>query len=186
MLPKDSDIDLSDLENRYVLLIDDNHAIHRDYKAVLCPQQPNGKHERLDALEAKLFGEESTEDATAVKQRSKNRIRNFSTQSVFQGQEAYKLVTKHYAKGIRYPLAFVDMRMPPGWDGLETIERLREVDPDMFFTIVTAYSDHTDEAIIERLGPDAPVSLLFKPFDPKEVYEMAYKIVSQWNENSVS
>lgn len=178
------DIDLSNLENRSILIIDDNHAIHRDYKAVLCPEQYDGKDERLDQLEQMLFAEEDANSDGSAKPR-RRRIRNFFLQSAFQGQEAYELVKKHYVKGIRYPLAFVDMRMPPGWDGLETVEKLREIDEDMFFTIVTAYSDHTYETIIDRLGPSAPVRILYKPFDPSEIYEMAYKIVSKWNENHV-
>lgn len=172
-------IDLSNLENRSILLIDDNHSIHRDYKAVLCPEQYDGRDERLDELEDMLFSEQGKAEAAKPRPR---RVRNFALQSAFQGQEAYELVKKHYAKGIRYPLAFVDMRMPPGWDGLETIEKLRQADPDMFFTIVTAYSDHTYETIIERLGDAAPVRILYKPFDPTEIYEMAYKIVAKWNQ----
>ena len=79
-------------------------------------------------------------------------------------------------------MAFVDMRMPPGWDGLETIEKIREIDQDMLFMIVTAYSDHTFETIVERLGPSVPVRILYKPFDPKEIYNTAYKMVCRWNE----
>lgn len=176
-----TDIDLSKLDNRSILLIDDNHAIHRDYKAVLCPEQYDESEERLDELEDMLFSDERPAGQT----RQNRRLRNFFLQSAFQGEEAYELVKKHKQKGIRYPLAFVDMRMPPGWDGLETIEKLREVDPDMFFTIVTAYSDHTYETIIERLGPATPIRILYKPFDPSEIYEMSYKIVSKWNEINV-
>ncbi len=185
MIRMTKDIDLSNLENRSILLIDDNHSIHRDYKAVLCPEQYDGKDERLDELEDMLFSEVDASDPAAARPPRRRRVRNFYLQSAFQGQEAYELVKKHYSKGIRYPLAFVDMRMPPGWDGLETIEKLREVDDDMFFAIVTAYSDHTYETIIERLGSSAPVRILYKPFDPAEIYEMAFKIVSKWNENQV-
>lgn len=176
-----SEIDLAHLENRSILIIDDNHAIHRDYKAVLCPEQYDESEDKLDALEDMLF----SDDSGANKPREKRRIRNFHLQSAFQGEEAYDLVKKHKLKGVRYPLAFVDMRMPPGWDGLETIEKLREVDQDMFFTIVTAYSDHTYETIVDRLGPATPIRILYKPFDPSEIYEMSYKIVSKWNEKQI-
>lgn len=177
------DIDLSDLENRSILIIDDNHSIHRDYKAVLCPEQYDRRDKKLDELENLLFADDE-EDAEVIKTPRKRIIRNFFLQSAYQGEEAYQIVKKHKARGIRYPMAFVDMRMPPGWDGLETIERIREIDDEMFFTIITAYSDHTYETIIERLGPAAPVRILYKPFDPLEIYEMAYKIVSKWNENN--
>lgn len=172
------DIDLHDLENRSILIIDDNHSIHRDYRAVLCPEQDDQSDEALDELESMLFGEDV---GSAAKEPKKRRLRNFQIQSAFQGEEAYEIVKKHKAKGIRYPLAFVDMRMPPGWDGLETIERIREVEPDMHFIIVTAYSDHTYETIIDRLGPGAPVRILYKPFDPSEVYTLSYKTLAKWN-----
>jgi len=73
------------------------------------------------------------------------------------------------------------------WDGLETIERLREIDPEMLFMIVTAYSDHTFDTIIERLGRAVPVRILYKPFNPEEIYQSAYQMVASWNEkNSAS
>ncbi|MDQ8201633.1 response regulator [Pelagicoccus sp. SDUM812003] len=171
-----NDIDLASLQNRSILLIDDNHAIHRDYKAVLCPEQYDSAGQKLDELEDMLF------DDQPKKQR--RRIRNFVLQSAFQGEEAFEMVKKHLAKGVRYPLAYVDMRMPPGWDGLETIENLRQVDPQMNFIIVTAYSDHTYDTIVDRLGPSTPARILYKPFDPSEIYEMSYKILREWNDRN--
>ena len=173
------DIDLSALENRCILIIDDNKSIHKDYRTVLCPDIEDKSEEKLDELEDMLFGEEESSGSVAVKAK---RIRNFSLKSAYQGEEAFEIVKEGRSKGVRYPMAFVDMRMPPGWDGLETIERIRELDQDMLFMIVTAYSDHTFETIVERLGPSVPVRILYKPFDPKEIYSTAYKMVSKWNE----
>ncbi|MEM9157662.1 MAG: response regulator [Verrucomicrobiota bacterium] len=174
------DIDLSNLENRCILIIDDNKSIHKDYRTVLCPDAEDESEEKLDQLEDMLFGEDD-EPATRPK-----RIRNFALTSAYQGEEAYNIVKEGKNKNLRYPMAFVDMRMPPGWDGLETIEKIRELDQDMLFMIVTAYSDHTFETIVERLGPSVPVRILYKPFDPKEIYSTAYKMVSKWNELNIT
>lgn len=171
---KYADIDLAPLKNRSLLIIDDNHSLHRDYHAVLCPDQRDEGEKKLDELENLLLGGPNTSQ-------TERRQRNFEIQSTYQGEEAYELVKRHLAKGFRYPLAFVDMRMPPGWDGLETITKLRELDPEMRFVIVTAYSDHSEEEIKETLGPNPPVKIVYKPFEPTELYELTYQTVVDWH-----
>ncbi|MDQ8180478.1 response regulator [Pelagicoccus sp. SDUM812005] len=175
MLRKYTDIDLATLENRSLLVIDDNLSLHRDYKAVLRPDQSNEGDSKLDELEDLLL-------AAPGYKRPPKRQRNFEIQSAYQGEEACELVRRHLAKGIRYPLAFVDMRMPPGWDGLETIHQIREIDPAMRFVIVTAYSDYSDAEIQSSLGPQTPVSIVHKPFEPTKLYELTYELVADWNQ----
>ena len=58
----------------------------------------------------------------------------------------------HLEQGRPFALAFIDMRMPPGWDGLETIEHLWTVDPDVQVVICTAYSDYSWSDMLTRLG----------------------------------
>jgi len=174
------EIDLNQLSNRRILIVDDNKSIHRDYKAVLCPDENDEAESKLGELEDVLFGE--TSDAGR-----QSASRNFELTSAYQGKDALKIVEDLKKEDTRIPMAFVDMRMPPGWDGLETIERLREIDPEMLFMIVTAYSDHTFDTIIERLGRAVPVRILYKPFNPEEIYQSAYQMVASWNEkNSAS
>jgi CheY-like chemotaxis protein len=173
MASKQPNIDLSKLSNRSLLVIDDNHSLHRDYAAVLQPDHRNEEEEKLDELESLLLGDTET--------RPRPCERNFEILSAYQGEEAYQLVKRHLAKGIKHPLAFVDMRMPPGWDGLETIKRISEVDPAMRFIIVTAYSDHSEEEIEKELGLRTPITIIHKPFDPNDLYELTHDIVSDWN-----
>lgn len=71
------------------------------------------------------------------------------------------------AEGRAYAMAFVDMRMPPGWDGIETIEKIWAIYPDLQMVICTAYSDYTLEDMIARLGQTDRFVLLKKPFDAK-------------------
>jgi diguanylate cyclase (GGDEF)-like protein len=79
-----------------------------------------------------------------------------------------------------YAVAFVDMRMPPGIDGLETIERLWKVDPDLQIVISSAYSDHSWNEIRKRLGETDQLLILKKPFDPAEVSQLAVALTEKW------
>jgi len=105
--------------SRRILIIDDNAAIHHDFRKVLGVQADQSAHAVLDLLEADLFG---TSVAAAVRP-------NFEIDSAHQGQEGVKMARQAVAEGRPYVMAFVDMRMPPGWDGLETIEHLWKTGP---------------------------------------------------------
>lgn len=156
------------------MIIDDTHSIHRDYQAVLCPEKRDENVDELERLENLLLDD-------LLEETPKRRIRNFELQSTYQGEEAHSLVTKHLAKNIRYPVAFVDMRMPPGWDGLQTIEKLHEVDPAIRYAIVTAFSDHSQEEIESRVPRTCSAKVIAKPFAPKEIYETAYRLSCEWH-----
>ena len=78
-------------------------------------------------------------------------------------------------------MAFVDMRMPPGWDGMETIERLWQADPRLQIVICTAYSDHAWEEMLERLDPRDRLLVVKKPFDLIEVVQLAHALTAKWS-----
>lgn len=98
-----------------------------------------------------------------------------------QGQAALALVQKARQADRPYAVVFVDMRMPPGWDGLETIEHFWAVDPEIQAVICTAYTDHSWEEIIERLGSDDRLLILQKPFSGVEVSQLAMSLTTKWN-----
>jgi PAS domain S-box-containing protein len=75
----------------------------------------------------------------------------------------------------------VDMRMPPGWDGLETIRRLWQVYPELEVVICTAYSDHSWHQIQQTLGTNERLLILKKPFDKVEVEQLALALTEKWN-----
>ena len=64
-----------------------------------------------------------------------------------------------------YAMAFVDVRMPPGWDGVQTIKKMWEVDPDLQVEICTAFADYSWDEMIEELGESDRLLILKKPFD---------------------
>jgi signal transduction histidine kinase len=73
------------------------------------------------------------------------------------------------------------MRMPPGWDGLETIENLWYVDPSLEIVICTAYSDHPWEDVSRRVGNTDKLLILMKPFNSIEVVQLAHSLTKKWN-----
>src|SRR5690349_13421880 len=101
-----------------VLIVDDNPTIHQDIRKILCP--PEVDSEMLD-MAAALFGESEGEPEQ----------QRFRVDSALQGQEGLTLVERALAEGDPYALAFVDVRMPPGWDGIETIRQIWKVYPEL-------------------------------------------------------
>lgn len=148
-------------DKRRILVIDDNPAIHDDFRKVLAA---SSKRDDFDQVEAEFFGSEVRHEEPV----------RLDIVSAYQGEQALSLVIEAKEKGDAYQLAFVDLRMPPGWDGVETIERIWEVAPELEVVICSAYSDYTKEEIQKRLaGPGRLLSVLGKPFDSETVLSLA-------------
>src|ERR1043166_8258793 len=108
-----------------ILIIDDNQAIHADFRKILAPAEATAE---IDSAEALLFGGSRAAAAAA-----------FEVDSALQGQEGLEMVRAAVGQNKPYAVAFVDMRMPPGWDGLQTIEALWQADSDIQVVICSAY-----------------------------------------------
>jgi PAS domain S-box-containing protein len=158
-----------DLANHRILIIDDNPAIHADFRKVLGPVDRPSVDD-LDEDEAALFG-----DAPEA-----SRQWAFEIDSAMQGQEGLQMVQRALEEGRPYSTAFVDVRMPPGWDGVETIHHLWKCDPDLQVVICTAYSDFSWEQITARLGATDKLLILKKPFDNVEVLQFAHALTEKW------
>jgi len=154
-----------------VLIVDDTASIHQDFTKVLAtPAAAN--RTTLDDLAGAVFGD--APPAAAMPHPI------FELHSAFQGAEALQLVRRAVAEDRPYSVAFVDMRMPPGWDGLETTSQLWSVDPDIQVVICTAYSDHSWASISERLGRSHNLLILKKPFDHVEALQLAHALTHKW------
>ncbi|HUG22544.1 ATP-binding protein [Piscinibacter sp.] len=154
-------------KNRRILLVDDMPTIHEDFRKILVPHTP--AKSALDATKAALFGEEVETAADP-----------FELDSAYQGQEGLAMVQASLKAGRPYAMAFVDMRMPPGWDGVETIEHLWHEDPRLQVVICTAYSDTSWEEILTRLDARDRLLILKKPFDNIEVRQLANALTAKW------
>lgn len=162
----------SNLVNRTsrILVIDDTESIHADFRMTLSPPRADND---LACEAAALFGEAPAAGGPAD-------MHDFVVDSAFQGKDGYEKVRLALDENAPYAVAFVDMRMPPGWDGLKTIEQLWEIDPELQVVICSAYSDYSWEDIIERLGINDRLLLLKKPFDTAEVSQLAVALTQKW------
>jgi two-component system, sensor histidine kinase and response regulator len=156
-------------KNRRILIIDDNRAIHEDFRKIL---KPKDSVDLLAQAEADIFGDTSPGASASTA---------FSLDSAYQGQEGVELARKANAAGQPYAMAFVDMRMPPGWDGVETTLRLWEVEPDLQIVICSAYSDYSWGDLIAKIGQSDRLVILKKPFDNVEVLQLSLALTEKWH-----
>jgi signal transduction histidine kinase len=156
-------------KNRRILVIDDNPSIQADFRKILSHNQDSVGG--LRDMEATLFGEKA--DARPVV--------TFEVDCATQGQEGYQMVLEAVKSGRPYATAFVDVRMPPGWDGIETVERIWKEYPELQVVICTAYSDYSWDDIVKKLGHSDQLLILKKPFDNIEVMQMAQALTEKWH-----
>jgi signal transduction histidine kinase len=155
-------------KNHRILVIDDNKAIHEDFRKILT--RAKAPSNDLIETEAALFGE-------AIPQIE---LPEFQIDSGFQGQEGLNFIEKSLEENHPYALAFVDVRMPPGWDGVETTAKIWEKYPDLQVVICTAYSDYSWEEMLKKLGYSDRLIILKKPFDNVEVLQLAISMTEKW------
>jgi len=158
--------DESELLTHRLLMIDDNPAIHGDYRKILTGCDAT----RISAAEAALFGEPQSTASRPT----------FDVDSAMQGRDGVELARRALVEGRPYSVAFVDMRMPPGWDGLETIENLWRVDPDVQVVVCSAYSDYDWMELVARLGHSDKLIVIKKPFEPIEILQSASALSHKW------
>ena len=153
------------MNNRRILLVDDTPAIHEDYRKSLAGSDSS----ELDSIESELFGSASRAS-----------VQGFQLDSAFQGEEACERVSAALREQAAYALAFVDMRMPPGWDGARTVQAMWQIDPRLQIVICTAYSDHDWGELLAALATEGRLLILKKPFDPIEVRQLAESLCRKW------
>jgi two-component system sensor histidine kinase/response regulator len=155
-------------QNHRILVIDDNKAIHIDFRKILCKQSTSVNN--LAEAETALFGDEEAQID----------LPEFKIDSAFQGQEGLALIEKSLQENQPYSMAFVDVRMPPGWDGVETTAHIWQKYPDLQVVICTAYSDYSWEEMLKKLGYSDRLVILKKPFDNIEVLQLAISMTEKW------
>jgi two-component system sensor histidine kinase/response regulator len=153
--------------NRRILVIDDNPAIHEDFRRIL---QPGAGAPAFLEARATLFQDVPRQAPP----------QGFEVACADQGQTGLTMLQQAIRHGCPYAVAFVDMRMPPGWDGVETVEHLWRADPDLQVVICTAFADFDWDYIIQRLGHSDQLLIIRKPFDVVEVWQLASSLTQKW------
>jgi len=149
--------------NNRILIVDDTPSIHEDFRKIL--SAPGTMGEDLDEMADSLFGRPVQDEVY--------KTIDYELNSAFQGEEALEMIEKAETEGKGYSLVFMDVRMPPGLDGIKTISKIWERYPSMEIVICTAYSDYSWVDIIDILGPSDHLLVLKKPFDADEAQQMA-------------
>ncbi|NND98703.1 MAG: EAL domain-containing protein [Pirellulaceae bacterium] len=154
---------------RRVLIIDDQEHIHDTFERVFA--NSNVADEALMDFEQMFLSDDS--DVSNKNQNSQGAGPQYLVTHAVGGEAGVVKVQEAVDQGNRFSVAFVDMRMPNGMDGLETTEKLWEIDPHLQVVICTAYSDHTWDDVLKRLGYNDRLLLLKKPFERDEARQLA-------------
>lgn len=152
---------------RRILVVDDNPSIREDFRKIFQGVSPHDPV--LDAAEAALF--ESKPANSDVR---------YELEFASQGQEGLEMVRFAVARRRPYAMAFIDIQMPPGWDGVETMAHIWEIAPDLQIVVCTAYSTYSLADIVEKTGKSRPFLVLKKPFDSIEVLQLANALSERW------
>ncbi len=154
--------------NRSILVIDDNPLVCEDFRKIL---QTNIRAVSLAEARAALFEETPQDDLQE----------GFEVDCADQGQTGLAMVENGVQRGCPYAVAFVDMLMPPGWDGIETIDYLWRADPELEIVMCTAFTDLLWDRLTQQFGHTDKLLILRKPFDNIEVWQLASALTQKWH-----
>jgi DNA-binding NtrC family response regulator len=155
--------------NNRILIVDDNDAIHQDYRKILTRRSENAHLSR--AME-ELF-----DDGPAQPEAE---LPVYELAHANQGKLGLEMVRGALDKSRPFAMAFVDMRMPPGWNGVETIKHIWQIDSEIEVVLCTAYSDFSWAQIHLELQTADRLLILRKPYDSIEVRQLACSLTAKW------
>ena len=160
-------------DEKRILIIDDNTQIHQDFKKVLLTSKD--KESDLGELEEALLGKEE-----------EHKLETYKIDCASQGEKGLKMVEESIKNKEPYAVAFIDVRMPPGLDGIDTISRIWDIYPELQIVICTAYSDYSWQDLFDKFGNTDKLLILKKPFDNIEVRQLAYTLSKKWELNEIA
>ena len=160
---------MSDLNTR-VLIADDQEEIHTDFQEILS----KGSRETASDDLADAFLQEDSQD-------SKSYLPTFELSHASSGDEAYQMVKAAAAENRPFAVAYIDIRMPPGMDGIETIRQIRKFEKNLEIVIMTAYTDKPLHEIITNMELLHKLIYIRKPVAREEIQQITLSLVEKWN-----
>lgn len=157
------EIDQEQVINNRILVVDDDPLVIQAY---------------LESLSSNTFDLSDYDFLNTVEFVEKGSVMEFEISTANQGEEAVQLVRASVVQGNPYAVAFIDVRMPPGMDGLETAKQMRQLDDNIFIIFITAYSDHSIDEMQSALHKNT--LLMMKPFHRDVVLQMARTFCISW------
>ena len=163
-------MELKEHWNYRVLIVDDEVGIHHDFKDML---NPNSAQALTDRLAESLLDEDSGNKGSFLP--------NFELLHATNGEEACDIICAGKASNRPIAVAYIDVRMPPGIDGVEAIRRIRQIEKDIELVIMTAYTDRPLPEIVRDMELLHKLLYIRKPFAPEEVQQITVALVEKWN-----
>jgi two-component system, NtrC family, sensor kinase len=154
---------------RRILLVDDEIKNLDELREILCPDVSG--HTDLRELEKQLFGDAGNSAADNVE---------YHVVCCRQGEDAVRQAYAACQQGEPFMAAFLDVRMPPGIDGVCVAEEIRKVDRDMEIVIMTGYTDYDISQINQRIKPADKLLYLQKPIHAPEARQLALALTTKW------
>jgi DNA-binding NarL/FixJ family response regulator len=159
-----------------ILIVDDEKSVHQTINEVLSPDEERASSKKsMKELAGRLF--DVPEEVASAENK-------YELTFCLQGEEAVEAVERSIEGGRQYSVVFLDMRMPPGKDGLWTAEKIRELDPMVNILIMTAYSDIDPVEISAKVQPVDKLLYAQKPLRPQEIRQFAAALSSKWQSES--
>ncbi len=160
--------DATSKEGDRILVVDDFPAIHEDFRKIL--QGEDDPRAILRQFQDDILGEDHTANTRA----------NFRVESAFQGEEGLEFIRQSYKENDPIMLAYIDVRMPPGMDGIETSSRLQKEFPETQIVICTAFNDFPWPKIAKQMHRADNFVILKKPFENIEILQLAHALCAKW------
>ena len=160
-------MEIKDHENRRVLIADDQQEIHEDFEDIF---KPDSEALATDQL-ASAFLEEDFRQLDW----------GFDLLHATSGEQACEIIKREKEAGRPIAVAYVDIRMPPGIDGVETVRRIRKIDRDIETVIMTAYTDKPLSVILYKMELLHKLLYIRKPFTREVVQQITLSLVTKWN-----
>ena len=160
-------MELKEHENHRVLIVDDQTEIHDDFVEMLCPKLPQRSTDELAAA--------------FVKETDNRFLPDFELAHAASGDEACGMIRTAKESNRPIAVAYIDIRMPPGIDGIETVRRVRQIDRDIEVVIMTAYTDRSLPEILDDMELVHKTLYIRKPFTREEIQQMTLSLVGKWN-----
>ena len=152
------------------LLVDDEPCLIDDYRSILSPPAES-RNERLFArLEIDLFG-------SGIRHM---RFPEIDLVALHQGREAVDAVRVANDEDRPFTVAFIDLYLAPGLDGIQTAARIRALDPDIYIVLVSAHSNVHPVEMSERVPPADQLYFVRKPFHGHEIQQLVLALSARW------
>jgi CheY-like chemotaxis protein len=163
---------MDEIPHYRLLVVDDNPNIHKDFTKILIGDKGLEATSAIHQMETHLFGKESP---------SQIALGSYVIDSAYQGEEAFKKVEASLKEKNPYALIFMDVLMPPGWDGVKASKEIWKIDPEVHIVICTAYADYSWEEIVKEVGVRHNFLIIKKPFESIEIRQVACCLTEKWN-----